>query len=476
MSNIDLNNVLSKLKTNLKADWIGLREVKETTTHRIIRDLKPASNNVSIDHGIMVEVLVDGQLGYYGTHDISYEAIKNAADKACTQALNASKYSIYPFSENVRPKSVGQYKSPCLVNEMPLDDLMGILIESNKVLKKSNKIVSAISMARVVNMDMKFVSSNGSDFEQSFMYVGPGFRVIAQDGNIVQSRSYTDQCQQAGMEAFSKDKVIKKCNTLRKEVIELLSAEECPTEKMDLVLHSDQMLLQIHESIGHALEVDRILGDERNYAGWSFVNLEDFGKLQYGSKLMNITFDPTIPEEFASYGYDDSGLKATKEYIIKEGLLLRGLGGLESMERSKIDGVANFRACSWNRPPIDRMANLNLEPGESTYDEIISNVEKGIFMQTNRSWSIDDFRNKFQFGCEYAQLIENGKITKTVKNPNYRAISTPFWNSLKMVGNQETFGVYGTPYCGKGEPNQGIRVGHASPTCLFENVEIFGGA
>jgi len=476
MNNIDLNKTLSKLRSESNADWIGLREMKETTTYRVIRDLKPASNNISIDHGIMIEVLVDGQFGYYGTHDISYEAIKNATEKAYQQAHNASKYSIHKFTPDVRPKSVGSYKSNYSIKEVPLDGLMDTLLKSNKTLKQSEKVVSAISMARVVDMDMRFISTNGSDFQQNFMYVGPGFRVIAQDGNIVQSRSYTDQCQQAGMENFNHDIVISKCEDLSKEVVELLTAKDCPTEKMDLVLHSDQMLLQIHESIGHALEVDRILGDERNYAGWSFVNLEDFGKLKYGSDLMNITFDPTIPEEFASYGFDDSGYKASKEFIIKDGLLLRGLGGLESQERSKIDGVANFRACSWNRPPIDRMANLNLEPGNSTFDDIISSVEKGIFMQTNRSWSIDDFRNKFQFGCEYAQLIENGEITKTVKNPNYRAISTPFWNSLKMVGNQDTFGVYGTPYCGKGEPNQGIRVGHASPTCLFENIEVFGGA
>tara|TARA_Y100000590_G_scaffold443761_1_gene573594 strand:+ start:472 stop:1902 length:1431 start_codon:yes stop_codon:yes gene_type:complete len=476
MNNIDLNKILSKLRSESNADWIGLREMKETTTYRVIRDLKPASNNISIDHGIMIEVLVGGQFGYYGTHDISYDAIKNATEKAYEQAYNASKYSIHKFTSDVRPKSVGSYKSNYSIKEVPLDDLMDTLLKSNKTLKQSEKVVSAISMARVVDMDMRFVSTNGSDFQQNFMYVGPGFRVIAQDGNIVQSRSYTDQCQQAGMENFNHDIVISKCEDLSKEVVELLTAEDCPTEKMDLVLHSDQMLLQIHESIGHALEVDRILGDERNYAGWSFVNLEDFGKLKYGSDLMNITFDPTIPEEFASYGFDDSGYKASKEFIIKDGVLLRGLGGLESQERSKIDGVANFRACSWNRPPIDRMANLNLEPGLSTFDEIINSVEKGIFMQTNRSWSIDDFRNKFQFGCEYAQLIENGEITKTVKNPNYRAISTPFWNSLKMVGNQDTFGVYGTPYCGKGEPNQGIRVGHASPTCLFENIEVFGGA
>ena len=474
MKQVNLKQALDKI--NIKADWIGLREVNEKTTYRVIRDLNPESNHTTSDHGIMVEVLVNGQFGYYATNNISYDSINNAAERAYHQALNASKYSVHSFSENVRPKSIGEYKSPYEIKEQALDSLMDTLIKSNKALKGSKKIVSAISMARLVNMNMRFISTNGSDFSQEFMYVGPSYRAIAQDGNIVQSRSYSDQCVQAGMEVFNESQVLEKCENICKDAIELLSAEECPTENMDLVLHSDQMLLQIHESIGHALEVDRILGDERNYAGWSFVNLEDFGKLKYGSDIMNITFDPTIPKEFASYGFDDSGMEAKKEFIIKNGVLLRGLGGLESQERSNIDGVANFRACSWNRAPIDRMANLNLEPGDSSFDEIISSVQKGIYMQTNRSWSIDDFRNKFQFGCEYGQLIENGKLTKTVKNPNYRAVSTPFWNSLKMVGNKSTFDVYGTPYCGKGEPNQGVRVGHASPTCLFNDIEIFGGA
>jgi len=474
MDKLDLKKVLSKI--NVKADWVGLREVNEETTYRVIRDSHPESDSTFVDHGIMVEVLVNGQFGYYGTHMLNEKAIIAAAEKACEVASGASKYSVFPFTEKVRPTSVGKYSSPYKIKNLPLDELMDTLLLSNKVLKGSDKIISAISMARLVNMQMRYVSTNGSDLEQNFMYVGPGYRAIAQDGHIIQSRSYTDQCQQAGMEVFNRDRVIPRCESICKEAIELLTAEECPNETMDLILHSDQMLLQIHESIGHALEVDRILGDERNYAGWSFVNLEDFGKLQYGSNIMNITFDPTIENEFASYAYDDTGNKATKEYIIKEGKLLRGLGGLESQERSKIDGVANVRACSWNRPPIDRMANLNLEPGDSTVDEMIASVKKGIFMRTNRSWSIDDFRNKFQFGCEYAQLIENGKLTKIVKNPNYRAISTPFWNSLKMVGDKESFDVYGTPYCGKGEPNQGVRVGHASPICLFENVEIFGGA
>jgi predicted Zn-dependent protease len=262
---------------------------------------------------------------------------------------------------------------------------------------------------------------------------------------------------------------------ISEQAIELLSAEPCPTETTSVILMPDQMMLQIHESIGHPLEIDRILGDERNYAGWSFVKLEDFGRLQYGSKWMNITFDPTNRTQFASYAYDDIGNQAKKEFLIKDGLLLRGLGSLESQARSKISGVANQRASLWNRAPIDRMANLNLEPGLSTLDEMITSLDRGVLMETNRSWSIDDFRNKFQFGCEYAKLIEKGKITKTLRNPNYRGISSAFWNNLKMVGNRASLETFGTPFCGKGEPNQIIRVGHASPPCLFEKVEVFGG-
>jgi predicted Zn-dependent protease len=269
--------------------------------------------------------------------------------------------------------------------------------------------------------------------------------------------------------------IYRRSQKIGEQALELVAADICPSDRRDLVLAPDQMMLQIHESIGHPLELDRILGDERNYAGSSFVKLSDFGKLQYGSPLLNIVFDPTETGEFACYGYDDSGMKAEKEYLIKDGVLLRGLGSTESMRRSGVRGVANFRATSWNRAPIDRMANINLEPGTDSFDDIISSVEKGVYMESNSSWSIDDYRNKFQFGCEYGRLIENGKLTKTVRNPGYRGISTPFWRSLKKIGGPQTYSFYGTPFCGKGEPNQIIRVGHGSPLCLFENIEVFGG-
>jgi predicted Zn-dependent protease len=259
------------------------------------------------------------------------------------------------------------------------------------------------------------------------------------------------------------------------EALELVLAPNCPSGAMDVLLAPDQMILQIHESIGHPLELDRILGDERNFAGTSFVKPDMFGSYRYGSDLLNVTFDPAEPGELASYGWDDEGTPASRVHLIERGTLLRPLGSATSQARSGLPGVANARADGWNRPPIDRMANLNLEPGDASFEAMVSSIERGVFMQTNSSWSIDDSRNKFQFGCERGRLIENGRLGAVVKNPNYRGVSASFWRSLAMVGDASTRSVLGTPYCGKGEPSQVIRVGHASPACVFRGVDVFGG-
>ena len=474
------NNLHKLLESiNISADWIGLREVHESTTYRWIRDGNPQANSKDSTHGILIEVLSDGQFGYYGTNILNQENVQKAAEKALEQAKLAAQWSVYKFTIDARPKSVGTYISPREhSNGIHPGELNEMLLKANTSLKVSDKIVSATSLARIVETEINFVSSNGSDIHQDFLMISSDLSATAQDGSMIQSRSANGgiaRSYQTGYEVFNINEFVSKAQQVGEQAVNLLSAEECPSETTNLILAPDQMMLQIHESIGHALEIDRILGDERNYAGWSFVRMEDFGNLQYGSDLLNITFDPTLSGEFASYGFDDGGMEAKKEFIIKNGKLIRGLGGRESQIRSSVPGVANFRSSGWNRAPIDRMANLNLEPGESTFDEIISSVERGVYMEANRSWSIDDYRNKFQFGCEYGKLIENGKLTKTVKNPNYRGISTPFWNNLKMTGNLDTFDYFGTPYCGKGEPNQAIRVGHASPVCLFENIEVFGG-
>jgi len=234
---------------------------------------------------------------------------------------------------------------------------------------------------------------------------------------------------------------------------------------MDLLLMPDQMMLQIHESIGHPLELDRILGDERNYAGTSFVTPEMIGSYRYGSDLLDVTYDP-LQGELATYAFDDDGRAARRVFLIRNGILVSALGG---------PGVANSRASGWNRPPIHRMANLNVEPGASTLEEMIASVRRGVLMRTNVSWSIDDSRNKFQFGCEWGEFVEDGARRGVVKNPNYRGVSATFWRNLRKVGGPASFEVHGTLYCGKGEPNQAIHCGHAAPACLFSDVEVFGG-
>ena len=352
---------------------------------------------------------------------------------------------------------------------------MDVLIDCSKTMKISDQIVQRSAGVIIVETQIHSKGPNGAETVQDFSIVALNISATAQVGSEVQTRTLNGRSAgyQIGSELFSRHRLIPNCETVAKQALELAQAENCPHDKRDLLIGPDQMYIQIHESIGHPLELDRILGDERNFAGWSFVKEEDFGKLQYGSELMNITFDPTRFGEIATYNFDESGMAATKEHLIKDGILVRALGGLESQERSTVSGVANFRSSSWNRAPIDRMANINMEPGTSSLDDMISSMEKGLIVHSNKSWSIDDYRDKFQFGCEYGQLVEDGKITKVVKNSNYRGRTLNFWRNLAQVGNH--IEVYGTLYCGKGEPSQIIRVGHASPYCLFKDIEVFGG-
>jgi predicted Zn-dependent protease len=324
----------------------------------------------------------------------------------------------------------------------------------------------------------RLVTSEGGDVAQRYRFLYPSIDVTAHAEGVTQQRSLNGQrgiCQQGGTEILARFGFAAAGARIAEEALELLAAPNCPSGRMDVLLAPDQMVLQIHESIGHPLELDRILGDERNFAGTSFVTPDMFGTYRYGSELLNITFDPTRPEELASYAFDDEGTPAEKTWLIRDGVLERPLGGAISQARARLPGVANARADGWNRPPIDRMANLNLEPGDATFDELVAGIERGVLMETNSSWSIDDSRNKFQFGCERARMIENGRLGHVVKNPNYRGISAEFWRSLARVGNAGTVQVLGTPSCGKGEPSQTIRVGHASPACVFTNVDVFGG-
>lgn len=462
-----------------QASWVGLRYYNENTQQRFVRNDRPDQNLVFEDHGVMIEVMADGHLGYYGTSDLSTEGLNRAFARALGTTKASSLHKNYNFTaEQSRPQVEGSFRSPSqkALSSISIKEINDYLIEGTKALNVSPQIIDRSARTYLIQTEILILSSSGTRIHQNFEKVAFDLSASASDGKESQTRSWNGgfaRCNQMGAEAFDLKQIQEAGRRIGTEAMELLKAENCPTGTMDLILMPDQMMLQIHESIGHPLELDRILGDERNYAGSSFVKLEDFGKLQYGSKLMNATFDPGVQGEFASYAFDDTGAKASKEFLIKDGVLVAGLGSLESQGRSKIKGVANSRSASWNRAPIDRMANINIEPGTSSLEDLIGSVDEGVLMHANKSWSIDDYRRKFQFTCEYGQKIKNGKIVGTVKNPNYRGTTVPFWNNLAAVGkNTES---YGTPYCGKGEPSQVIRVGHASPPSLFKNIEVFGG-
>nr|WP_314992957.1 TldD/PmbA family protein [uncultured Treponema sp.] len=462
-----------------QAEWIGLRRVTNRLTAFSAIDGKFDQAAGNCDEGIMLEVLYKGTFSYAATADVSSSGIKRAAERAFAAAQAAQPYSIYRFDQSVRPAAQVRYTTKReKLSGIPAAETAALLCSLCNAANVSSNIIQTSAFYETGVSETEMVSTNGADIRQTVRFGGISMNAVARDGDIIQQRSingHSALTYQGGRELFDPAVLLEKARNAGTEAVELLTAEPCPTGKRTLVLMPDQMMLQIHESVGHALEIDRILGDERNFAGGSFITLQDIGSFRYGSPLMNVSFDPTIAQELASYGADDIGNAAVKEYLIKDGILVRALGSLESQKRSGLRGVANQRACSWNRPPIDRMANLNLEPGSSSFDSIISSIENGILMFSNRSWSIDDYRNKFQFGCEYGKLIENGKLTKTVRDPNYRGISRYFWNSLCAVGDESTFEVFGTPNCGKGEPNQVIRVGHASPVCAFSDVEVFGG-
>lgn len=458
-------------------DFVSLRLVNQDKRFIDARNGKAEAASLMATNGIMVEVLYNNQFAYAATNILNDESIKECFNRAKKLAILSADKKIATFDVSMRGHKKGRYKSNTVE---PLDcasiaQIQSRLIESTKELKVSDLILDTQAYAVYAKTSQSIFNSSGLEIEQQFDQITFDLKATAFDSGESQTRTLGMMNAQAGWEKINKDFLFQESERIGQQAVELLYAEDCPTGEMDLILAPDQLYLQVHESIGHPLEIDRIIGDERNYAGWSFVSPEDFGSMQYGSHLLNVTFDPHHEGELASYNFDDLGIEAKKEYLIKEGVLLRGIGSVEGQQRSKIPGVSSSRATSWNRPPIDRMANINIEPGNSSLEQMISNTENGIMMHTNKSWSIDDYRNKFQFGCEYAKLIENGKVTKTVKNPNYRGVSTPFWNSLKMVGDESTFKVWGSFYCGKGEPNQIIKVGHAIPICLFENIEIFGG-
>jgi predicted Zn-dependent protease len=447
------------------ARFWSVRAHEERSQTFAFRQDTPEPPRLAVDRGAMVSAVVEDGAGYCATGDVSPAGLQRALDRATQWALATRGRAIVRSDPGRLPPPRGEYESAS--QDIPLSraGIHDLLAAECAAAKIDGRIVERSAALERVEEERLYLTSNGGEVRQRFRFTVPHLRVTANQGVVTQSRSL-EHSQQGGWEQIERCGFVGAGRRLADEALQLLGAPECPSGEMDLLLMPDQMMLQVHESIGHPLELDRILGDERNYAGTSFVTPDMVGTYRYGSQLLNVTFDPTPPEELASFAFDDEGMAAKKEWLIRDGILVAALGG---------EGLANSRASGWNRPPIHRMANLNVEPGTSPLEEMIGSIGRGVLMRTNVSWSIDDSRNKFQFGCEWGELVEGGRRRGVVRNPNYRGVSATFWRSLRGVGDASTFEVHGTRYCGKGEPNQAIHCGHAAPACLFTGVDVFGG-
>jgi predicted Zn-dependent protease len=438
----------------------------------------------TLDAGAMLTVWHAGGVGYAASADLSPSGLQAAADRALGWAGRVGRAGLFAGIDLPLPTARGAHWATLTQAPLPSrQELLALLVREAAALRRDERIVHWAATLREVEVAQRLFLDGEPVADQRFAFVEPNLEATAADGGRSQTRTlggqYNGLCLQGGIEALEASGLVGGGERIGEEALQLLAAPNCPAGRRSLLLAPDQLMLQIHESIGHPLELDRILGDERNFAGTSFVTPEMFGSYRYGSPLLDVSFDPGVTGEFASYGVDDEGEPARRVMLIEKGILRRPLGSPLSVARAAaagwhLEGTANARASGWHRPPIDRMGNINIEPGESSLADMIRATRRGILMRTNVSWSIDDSRNKFQFGCEWGQLIEDGELGAVVRNPGYRGVSATFWRSLAAVGSARELRRLGTPYCGKGEPGQVVRVGHAAPWCLFDDVDVFG--
>jgi TldD protein len=321
-----------------------------------------------------------------------------------------------------------------------------------------------------------FGSSIGSFIEQSWTECGAGIVAYAVEGGEVMPRSYPNShgggWRQAGWEYIRGLDLVGEAPRVAEQAAALLTAKACPSGELDIIIDGSQTALQVHESIGHPTELDRVLGEEAAFAGTSFLTLGDLGTLRYGSEIVSVTADATVPGSLGSFGYDDEGVPAQRDFIVRSGVLE---GFLSSRETAPAIGRTSngcMRADGWNRIPLVRMTTVSLEPGGWSLDGLIADTEGGIYVETNNSWSIDDKRLNFQFACEIGWEIKNGELGRMIKNPNYTGITPKFWNSCDAICSTDHWEVWGLPNCGKGEPMQVAHVAHGAAPARFRRVQV----
>ena len=428
--------------------------------------------------GIGIRAVAGGAWGFAATATLTDDAIADCAKQAVAIARASGVTAHAPVALAPVPVARDTWTGVCEIDPftVPLEEKLALLLSADELLRVPDEVTVSSSWLTFLKVHKLFGSTEGSLIKQSHVESGGGITAYALGDGEVLPRSYPNshggQTVQGGWESIRALDFVAHAPRVAEEASALVTAAECPATTTTVIIDGSQIALQVHESIGHPTELDRVLGDEAAFAGTSFLTLEDLGVLRYGSDLVTVTADATVPGSLGSFGYDDEGVPAQRDYIVKDGILT---GFLSSRESAPAIGRASngaARADGWNRIPLVRMTTVSLEPGTWSLSDLIADTDDGIYFETNNSWSIDDRRLNFQFACEIGWEIKGGKLGRMIKNPNYTGITPRFWGSCDAICSSEHWSVWGVPNCGKGEPMQVAHVAHGAAPARFRDVQV----
>lgn len=471
-------NAIDTART-LGASYADIRIILRHKNDLLVRNGHIAELDMSEDLGFGVRVIVDGAWGFASSARVNAEEI----DRVTGLAVQVARASARLKKEDVQLASEPVHRdvwvTPYVIDPfaVSLTDKLALLFAVDEELHKSIRIVVSTASMSFLKERQWMATSEGSFIDQTLLRSGAGFSATAVKEGDVQVRSYPSsfggQYMSSGYELVLGLKLLENAPRIREEAVALLSADVCPPGEKTLVLEGSQVALQIHESVGHPSELDRVLGMEANFAGTSFATLDKLGNFQYGSPIVNLVCDNTIPGGLATAGYDDDAVRCQRWPIVQEGQFVgyqfnRELAHKIGAQRS----VGSNRAEGWSHIPIVRNSNLSLMPGDQSFEELIGGVDDGVYMATNRSWSIDQKRLNFQFGCEIAWEIKKGKLGRMLKNPNYQGITYEFWRSCEAIGSGDIWTLWGVPNCGKGQPGQVAEMSHGAAPARFRKVTV----
>lgn len=452
-----------------------------------VRDREISTKNGKIGHvsssesvGLGVRVMAAGAWGFAATDDLTRQGIESAASLALDIARSGVAAQKHRVTLAPEDKYEAVWVSPCRVDPftISIDRQLATLLVIDRELRRQRGVSLAEASMHFERRRQFFASTLGSLIDQTRYTAGAGFSALSYKDGEIQKRSYPNsfggQYQLKGYELVDELRLVENAPRIAEEAVVLHSADQCPEGEFDLILDSSQLGLQIHESIGHPIELDRVLGSEANYAGMSFLTLDQLRRLRYGSRIVNVVCDARLEHGpgLGTFAFDDEGVPAQLTDIIRNGQFV---GYMTSRETAAQIGERRSNGCmradGWARIPLIRMTNVSLEPGRQSLDEVFD-ASHAIYMETNRSWSIDDKRYNFQFGCEIGWEMRGGKRVRMLKNPSYSGISTEFWNACAAIAGPEHWTLWGVPNCGKGQPEQVMGTGHGASPARFGKIKV----